>query len=400
MRRPLAALRDVRESLASRPGRVALALLALFTGSFALVLLSGVMRGLERRAETIEADFGLNAFAITAADDAGTRGRGADLPAEVVRRLESAAPRLLAAGVRGSRAQTRAGDTALQVSAMDPALSAIRPFRLRSGRLLDGIDARERARVAVISSALRARFGWDTGATLYIGAEPFEIVGVADFPTSAGAAATDALFGEANGVLVPAATPAYWLADDAPSDRPHAVWVRYPAELGLERAVDWTRQLLSGNGLNPSDFHWITADALLEPVRKWRAMIRITAGSVALFCLLLGGAVLMSLMVANVQERVPEIGLRRSLGATRGSIARLFMAEALALTAVAALAGAVAAAPLGRLAWLEKSGLPFAYDAVTAGPPLAVTLLLGLLFAAAPAWRASRVEPAEALRAD
>ena len=164
--------------------------------------------------------------------------------------------------------------------------------------------------------------------------------------------------------------------------------------------MEWTRHLLTGGGLKEEDFAWLTADALQAQVRKWQRMIRLTAGSVALFCLLLGGATLMSLMVANVQERVGEIGLRRSLGATRGSIARLFMGEALLLTGAAALAGAGLAAPLRHLPWLREADLPFVYDPATAALPVAASLALGLLFSLAPAWRAARIEPAEALRGE
>jgi hypothetical protein len=52
-------------------------------------------------------------------------------------------------------------------------------------------------------------------------------------------------------------------------------------------------------------------------VRRLQSTIQVTVGSIALLCLVLGGTTLMSLMVANVRDRVTEIGLRRALGATR-----------------------------------------------------------------------------------
>jgi putative ABC transport system permease protein len=395
MRGTLAACRDIVESLASRPGRVALALLALFTGAFALAVQAGVLRGLEARAQRIAADFGLDAFAIL---PGGASVDTRDLPREAVRRLQAVAPRLIAAGVRGSRANTRAGDLTLHVTAIDPALGTIRPFRLRAGRLLDPLDNLARARVAVLSTSLAGRQGWDVGATLYLGAEPFEVVGIADFPGTSGPA--DALFGEANGVLVPLDTPGYWLQGDPPGDRVQAIWVQHGQDLSPTAAVEWTRHLLADGTFKENAFTWLTADTLQAQVRRWQRLIRLTAGSIAFFCLLLGGTTLMSLMVANVQERVGEIGLRRSLGATRGAIARLFMGEALVLTSLAAGAGAALAAPLGRLPWLRAADLPFAYDAHTAAVPLLASLGLGVLFSLAPAWRAARIEPAEALRGE
>jgi putative ABC transport system permease protein len=393
VRRALAAARDLAESLLSRPGRVGLALFALFTGAFSLTVLAGVLRGLDGRAHRIAADFGLHAFVIL---PSGSSSR--PLPAEALERLRAAGPRLVAAGVRSARAETRSGDFTLQVTAVDPELSAIRPFRLRAGRLLDRIDQAGRERVAVVSSTLAARQGWSPGDVLHLGPEPFEIAGVADFP--AGHGAGDALFAAANGVLVPYATPAYWGGGDGPAPGPQAIWVRHADDLSTDQAQAWSRRLLDGDGLRPSDFNWVSAADLQAQVRRWQRMLRFTAGGIAALCLLLGGATLMSLLVANVQERVPEIGLRRALGATQGAIARLFLAEALLLTGVAAVAGVLLAAPVARLPWLREADLPYDFDLRVAAWPAAVTLLLGAAFSALPAWRAARIHPADALRGE
>ena len=74
--------------------------------------------------------------------------------------------------------------------------------------------------------------------------------------------------------------------------------------------------------------------------------------------------------------------------------------ECTLLTGAAALAGAGLAAPLRHLPWLREADLPFVYDPATAALPVAASLALGLLFSLAPAWRAARIEPAEALRGE
>src|SRR5262245_4582033 len=125
MARAGAALRDVVESLGSRPGRVALALLALFTVAVALAVLAGVLRGLDLRAAGVVEDFGLDSFALL---PMATSGKWRTLPTEAVDRRRAASPRLRTAAVRAGRASTRNGDVQFQVAQVDPALARIRPF--------------------------------------------------------------------------------------------------------------------------------------------------------------------------------------------------------------------------------------------------------------------------------
>ena len=103
------------------------------------------------------------------------------------------------------------------------------------------------------------------------------------------------------------------------------------------------------------------------------------------------------MLLTGVRERVAEIGLRRALGARRREIAGLFVAEALALTGAAAVAGLLAAEIALRL-WGSRFPLPFEFGAQTRLLPLALAVGLALGCSAGPAWMAARLPPAEALR--
>ena len=113
--------------------------------------------------------------------------------------------------------------------------------------------------------------------------------------------------------------------------------------------------------------------------------------------LLVGGVGVVAIMMISVTERTREIGVRKALGATRGTILWQFLVEAATLTTIGAVIGLVVGAGLTALI---RSLTPIEASI----PPLAIAAALGasaftgVLFGMLPALRASRLDPVEALR--
>jgi putative ABC transport system permease protein len=118
-------------------------------------------------------------------------------------------------------------------------------------------------------------------------------------------------------------------------------------------------------------------------------------GAVAL---LVGGIGVANTMVISVLERRAEIGLRRSLGCTRGQIRLQFVSESMLLAALGGTAGALLgiAVTSGYATW---QAWPAVVPAWASGGGVAATVIIGTVAGLYPAWRASRLSPTEALAA-
>ena len=104
-------------------------------------------------------------------------------------------------------------------------------------------------------------------------------------------------------------------------------------------------------------------------------------------------------MLANVRDRIPEIGLRRALGATSVDVRFLFVAEACLVTVVSAVIGLVTAVVMVAL-MRGRFGPELQVGISSALVPLAVSLAVGVAFSYWPAKMAASISPAEALRND
>lgn len=396
-----AALRDIGDDIRARPGRAGLSFLAIAVGMTALTVLLAVLGGLEERSRRIVHELGVNAFAIVQAR--GETGPAAAAPQLGGRHVDLLAANLPGCDVAGTRAYEVAvsgADRTLRVIATDPALARVRQWRMRDGRFLDEHDLRNRERVAVLSASVAESSTWKVGDVIALRDTPFRIVGVVAVEAGAleGEAADPAVTPGDRAVFVPRTLPPYWLsAQVAPEPTLDAVFVRVPDAEGFPRALATVRGLLRQPDQRLDQLAFVTPDVLLQRVRKLQNTIKLTVGSIAVLCLVLGGTTLMSLMVANVRDRVTEIGLRRALGASASDIAGLFVLEAVVVTTAAALVGSLATTAA---LWMGRDAFPVALRLgwTSVVPPVLIAVLLGALFSYGPARAAARISPAEALR--
>jgi putative ABC transport system permease protein len=158
--------------------------------------------------------------------------------------------------------------------------------------------------------------------------------------------------------------------------------------------------LRARHGLRPAtdnDFAIITQDQLFDVYNKIFGAFFLVMVVLSGVGLIVGGVGVVAIMMISVTERTREIGVRKALGATRGTILWQFLVEAVTLTGIGALIGLA----LGALVALAiKHTTPIAASV----PPLAVLAALlsscvtGILFGMLPAAKAAKLDPVTALR--
>jgi putative ABC transport system permease protein len=169
-----------------------------------------------------------------------------------------------------------------------------------------------------------------------------------------------------------------------------------PAMLRAEEAMRVAHRLRPGE---ENDFTVDKADAL---VAFWRQLTRVLFTAIpAVVCIgiVVGGIVIMNIMLMSVTERTHEIGLRKSLGATRGDIRRQFLIEAIVLSTIGGVQGVMAGWALAA-AVSAFTPLPARITLWSVGVALALGGSAGVIFGVFPASRAARLDPITALRAE
>jgi putative ABC transport system permease protein len=146
------------------------------------------------------------------------------------------------------------------------------------------------------------------------------------------------------------------------------------------------------------NFGIVTPDAITGLRDRLFGTIFLVAIAVPGIALIVGAIVIMNIMLVSVTERTKEIGLRKSLGARKADILKQFLAEAITLATIGGIIGVFIAWIVGKVVaafifqtYLSLLAISFA---------IAVSLAVGIASGIIPAWKAARLDPIEALRAD
>lgn len=268
-------------------------------------------------------------------------------------------------------------------------------FAMQEGRRIDDRDVASAARVCTITADVaRAFFGKNSalGKTLTIGGGRYEIVGV--YPDLNGSL-FNAIAGSST-ISIPYST--FHRVERGPADQ----LIVYAADPNDADAVgELARKILQHIHGPTAEYQVQNGAALIQGFEKVLNVVAVSLSAIGGVALCVAGIGIMNIMLVSVTERTREIGIRKSIGASRTDIALQFLLEALLL----AIAGGGTGTLLGLLISIGGAeAISRVIGAVVIPYVLIVSLAVafsgavGMLFGLYPAWRAANMDPIEALR--
>jgi putative ABC transport system permease protein len=389
-------------SLRSNPMRSILTMLGVIIGVAAVITMVALGTGAQTMVESRISALGTNVLTVRQGfgrGAGGARARSERLSIEDARVIQEKA-RTITAVVPIFQQQTQVEFGNVNLSAQIVGTWAnwaeVNNWEIEQGRFMTQGEADGRRRVVVLGSELSKQLFPASvdpvGAEIRIRGIPFEVIGVFKEKGSGGFGNPD------EQAWIPLSTSQWRVFG---TDRLSNIQVKVANDNLITAAMaEIETHLRRQHRLRPdaeSDFQISSQTQFLEVLQESQQTFTYLLAGIAAVSLLVGGIGIMNIMLVSVTERTREIGIRKSIGATRGSVQLQFLIEAVVLSC---LGGALGIA----LAWVASDQLSASFGWTMVIPPNAVVLsfgfaaLIGIIFGFYPAVRASRLDPIEALR--
>ncbi|MFZ5518663.1 MAG: ABC transporter permease [Candidatus Zhuqueibacterota bacterium] len=266
-----------------------------------------------------------------------------------------------------------------------------------AGRFLTPIDVQSKKFACVIGSEIREQLFKSVdplNKKLKVGRYDFRIVGVMEKQGSAG------IFGGPNfdrQIIIPITT---FIKAYGSYNRPFNIAVKAPSQELMDdfryEIIGEMRKIRKQKPTEPDNFSINTMDTLMNAYNNVMGVVILIGLIITSVSLFVGGIGVMNIMFVSVTERTREIGVRKALGAKRRVILTQFLIESSAICLTGGALGLIASFVVAAL--INKFLLPAAVSVTIAVVALIISILVGVLAGIIPAFRASKLDPIEALR--
>lgn len=382
--------------------------LGVIIGVGAVVAMTSIASGAQARIEQTFEQMGSNMLVVRSgvSRQGGVRGGAGSQPTltwDDLKSIQEEAPSvLMAAPLLSQRAQVMAEgenwNTTIQGTT--PEYFNIANWRTAQGSFFSGEDVRRANRVAILGqTAVENLFGTYSdpiGSMIRIEHVPFEVIGVAASKGQAG-------FGgdQDDVIFIPSQTMRMRIQGGMQQYIQGSIFVSARSRESTASAEAEITELLRERhkirpGM-PDDFFVRNMSDIAEARQEGARTMSMLLAGIALVSLVVGGIGIMNIMLVSVTERTREIGLRMAVGARPGTILAQFLTESVVLSLVGGLIGVLAG--LGTAYWLvNRFDWPMMIQSHMILLAVTFSGFVGITFGLYPAYKASRLDPIQALR--
>lgn len=273
-----------------------------------------------------------------------------------------------------------------------PSAAQVWQFTVASGRFLPADDSRAARSFVVLGSKVKNELFRETnplGQRIRIAGERYRVIGVMESKGQMLGFDLD------DAVYVPTVRAMSLFNQQSLME----IDILYQKGLQSKTIAERARRLLK-NRHGVEDFTITTQEEMLEVLGSVLGILTLAVGGLGAISLLVGGVGIITIMTIAVNERTPEIGLLRAIGADHQQILRLFIGEAVVLAGIGGLIGLVLGAGIAWLLGEFVPALPTHTPWIYAIYAEILAMGIGLLAGMLPARHAAGLNPVEALRAE
>jgi putative ABC transport system permease protein len=276
---------------------------------------------------------------------------------------------------------------------VSPQYRKVRNLRMLSGRFFDDEDAATHAQVTVLvkfmATEIFGSYGAAIGKTVSMKGIPFLVIGVFEESTNT--------FGQSeiseHTMLVPYEVARRFTGTNTLKE----IWFSMATAKQVEPAAARITEIIHSRHRGTSVYKAATFTDILATLNKVMNMLTIVLVLASAITLVVSGVGIMNSMLANVQARLREIGIRKALGATRREIRLQFLTESIFLSVCGGAIGAVIGLALP---FSVRLFTDFTVPITPWSPVIAIgtSAIVGIVFGTLPASRAANLDPVETLK--
>lgn len=385
-------LKMALNAIAASKMRSFLTMLGIIIGVTALVVMVSLVSGATGAVTSEISSLGNDMITVSIRADKGSPLRLEDLDAiKALDAVDQAAP----SGSMNATAKYGYSDAMVSVYGTTAAYYDIQGLELAQGRFIKTTDVNNGSYIAVLSDEAATELFNRTdiiGETFTIAGRAFRVVGVL--------AKDDSLM---SGMMSSLSVYVPFTVESRMAGQPYiaSISISSANAQDMDATEDAVNRFFMKRFEQDEDaFSLMNMSSITDALGTVTDTLTLLLGGIAAISLLVGGVGIMNIMLVSVTERTKEIGIRKAIGAGRGSILMQFLIEALLLSLFGCVFGLLFSWGILEIVTLIAGGISFAMSPSTIALAVGFSSAIGLIFGLYPANKAAKKHPIEALRYD